>query len=222
MQPLSRLTHLPERHSIDPHLKGMPIGQIIDLAISGSDVMRGKRFITENMILTGYIGRVKSAIRYACAANGIPFPYEKFGKVRIKAKSASVVRHEFWPEKVNVILAKAAERERPEEAIVPLLALLTGARIGELVCLQKATLVSTAGKHIFNLTTSQYASSRSLKTENSRRFMVVHDLLVELGFVDWVASFRNAEDFCFLDFIERKIRPVPLQSDFNGFSSNGT
>ncbi|EAS50152.1 hypothetical protein SI859A1_01514 [Aurantimonas manganoxydans SI85-9A1] len=216
-----RLTHLPERHSIDPQLRGMSVSQIIEMATQNSDVMRHKRFITEVTIMTGYVGRVKSALRYACAAAGVPFPYEKFGKVRIKAQSASVVRHGFWPEKINVILSASAERQKPEEAIVPLLALLTGARIGELVWLQKAGLVSTQRKYIFNLTNSHLATGRSFKSENARRFMVVHDRLVELGFADWVHSFRSGDDFLFPGFHRAKKPAGAASKRFQRLSRNG-
>lgn len=195
----SRLSHLPQKHSISPRWRQKTAVQIIE----EHEEKRHPRveYLTENTIINNFVGRVKTAIRWLSAESGIDNPFRE--KIRIVAPAArsSVIRHGFTIEQVNSLIEHAAFARKPDEAWLPLVALLTGARIGELVMTCPDEIEQRNGIWVMDMTRQgrdHRASPRSLKTETSRRYVVLHQKLIELGFHRWATD--AGREWVFEDF----------------------
>ena len=187
----TELTHLPERHGVVPQWKGWKVSEIISDVKQGSRAP-GRGYLTESTIATGYVGRVKQILRYLCATYETPFPFEAYSRVKINAQSHSVVRHGLDSDTVNTLLRESASGKTPEVVFGPVLALLTGARIGEIVGLQTSDLRFSDGVWVLDLTMNgQLRGMKKLKTDNAKRLITLHRALVDLGFVDWAQGVQK-------------------------------
>jgi integrase len=88
--------------------------------------------------------------------------------------------------------------ESAEEAWLPLLALFTGGRRGELAALTAADVrrESSIGEMLW--ITENRESGKTLKTKNSQRVVLVHPELVRLGFLEFVQRRREDGDGAWL------------------------
>lgn len=80
---------------------------------------------------------------------------------------------------------------------VPLIAAYTGARLMEIVQLQKADVQTIGDVTFINLTTD--GGDKWLKTRGAKRRIPVHPALVKAGFLDLVAKVKNPADRLFPD-----------------------
>ncbi|CDX60230.1 putative integrase/resolvase recombinase protein [Mesorhizobium plurifarium] len=80
---------------------------------------------------------------------------------------------------------------------VPLIAAYTGARLMEIVQLQKADVQTIGDVTFFNITTD--GGDKWLKTRGSKRRIPVHPALVTAGFLDFVAKVKSPSDRLFPD-----------------------
>jgi|GEM_PF-7082500 len=88
---------------------------------------------------------------------------------------------------------------------VPVLALHTGMRLGEICSLQAKDIKRLDGITFFDLVENE---QRLLKTKNAARVIPVHRQLVRLGFIDWLEKGRfEANDYLFAE--------LPLNSKNN-------
>ena len=71
---------------------------------------------------------------------------------------------------------------------VPLVALYSGMREGEILQLEPADIKTEEGVRYFNVTDEGNIPNKSLKNESSRRRVPIHEKLLELGFMDYVAD----------------------------------
>jgi integrase len=195
----SRLSHLPQKHSISPRWRKKTAVQVIE----EHEEKRPPHveYLTENTIINNFVGRVKTAIRWLAAESGIDNPFRE--KIRIVAPAArsSVIRHGFTIEQVNSLIEHAAFARKADEAWLPLVALLTGARIGELIMTCPDEIEQRNGIWVMDMTRQgrdHRASPRSLKTETSRRYVVLHQKLIELGFHRWATDSKR--EWVFEDF----------------------
>lgn len=95
-------------------------------------------------------------------------------------------------ENVNKFLKIAAECKRPDDRFLPLLAVLTGARLGEIVDLTVDDVRLTPGGHwMISLADDLDEDERQLKTDAARRVIALHDIFIEAGFLDWVEGIRR-------------------------------
>ncbi len=185
-----KLTFLPERHKLDRHWRDMGIAEVI----AENEAERHPRatYLCEKTILTNYVGRVKTAIRWIAADSKVDYPFENAGNISVMAMGQSVIRHGLPFETVNLLLKEASLANAPEEIWLPLVGLLTGARLGELVYLQPCDVRAENGVYIADLTGQLgqpgRTTRRQLKTVNSRRYVVLHAELIRLGFLEWVAE----------------------------------
>lgn len=74
---------------------------------------------------------------------------------------------------------------------LPVLGLLTGARLGELAQLRLADVRRDGPDEPLNLDINQEGEGRYLKTKSSRRKVPVHPALMDIGFVDYVTARRR-------------------------------
>lgn len=199
----SRLSHLPQKHSVSPRWRNRDIVEII----AENEERRSPRveYLTENTIINNFVGRVKTAIRWLCVESGVDNPFREQIRIVAPAARSSVIRHGFTIEQVNSLIEHAAFAKKADEAWLPVVALLTGTRIGELVGLCPDEIEQRNGIWVMDLTRqeSDYRPSpRSLKTETSRRYVVLHRRLIELGFHKWATDDRR--EWVFEDFHRAK------------------
>lgn len=115
--------------------------------------------------------------------------------------SESVQRVPFTVAELNVWFAAAARETRPDLKWLPLLATLTGARVGELIHLQ--------GKDVYKINETQWVADlttdlviegeqteRQIKNKSSRRLFGLHSVLRQTAFFDHCAK-RKDEDWLF-------------------------
>ena len=86
--------------------------------------------------------------------------------------------------------AAAVKRREPHYRWLPLLGLITGMRLSEIVYLKPGDIVDFEGHQVFDLRRFM-TSGRPLKTKTSRRVVPVHPLLHETGFMVWVRDNRH-------------------------------
>lgn len=89
---------------------------------------------------------------------------------------------------------------------LPLVGLLTGMRLGELVYLQPKDIVEIDGHTVIDLRLplliNRKEVERSLKTETSPRIVALHPFLTESGFIQWA---RNRRVWVFGEFHKAKV-----------------
>ena len=88
----------------------------------------------------------------------------------------------------------------------PLIALFTGARLGEIVTLQADAIEQDADSGVFVMNIATAQSGPKGKNENSRRRVPVPDALMSLGLIDYVQHVRTLGGMAL--FPHRKINPT--------------
>lgn len=124
------------------------------------------------------------------------------------AAQPSIVREGLTATAISKWFAISAQAERADDRWLPLLGMLTGARLGELVGLTAEDLQDRDGRLVFNLSrrfvdvrveaddedvevearapgTDDATGPRSFKNAHSRRLVTIHNFLKECGFVSW-------------------------------------
>ncbi len=194
-----KLTFLPERHTIMPKWRDRTIADII--AENEIKLDPKATYLCDKTILVTYVGKVKTAIRWLCAENEVEYCFRDAPKIVVAANGEGVIRYGLPYETVNRLLSQAARSRESADIWMPVVALLTGARIGELVFLQKRDIRQVNGVWVADLTrqieVGDERSRRRLKTAQSRRLMVLHKKLIELGFVEWAMRRSNPSPWVF-------------------------
>ncbi|WP_336056858.1 tyrosine-type recombinase/integrase [Nitratireductor sp. CH_MIT9313-5] len=106
---------------------------------------------------------------------------------------------------INKWLKDAASQSEPHRRWVPLLALLTGMRLSEIVYLRASDLVLHEGHLIVDLRRDMDVDGvtvkRPLKTKSSKRIVALHRLLHDCGFISWA---QEQQGYLFSDFHKAK------------------
>lgn len=212
----ARLQYLPERHTVDPAWKGMTLVQAIDANEKRSGRAETISFTT---VKVGYIGKIKTAIRWLCANYRVRYPFEYGHTLIPKALPPPDARLVLDNNRLNKLFAHCAanaDEKRPEDVWLPLLAYLTGARLGELVSIQPHNIEQQHGVYVVNLTgriiDSKGVRNRPIKNRESLRSFALHNSLQELGFIKWVEDQTGAgHEYLFPDLHAAK-RPTHAAS----------
>ncbi|WLA99883.1 tyrosine-type recombinase/integrase [Bradyrhizobium elkanii] len=213
-----RLQHLPERHTVDPAWKGMTLVQAIEENENRSRSNRVET-ISFTTVKIGYIGKVKTAIRWLCANHHVGYPFKYAHTLIPKDLPTPTIRFGLDTDQLNKLFAHCAadaDERRPEDVWLPLLAFLTGARLGELVSIQPHNIRQRHGVYVVDLTgrimDSDGIRNRPLKTRESLRLFALHDSLTKLGFIDWVQQQKRAgHEYVFPD-LHSAARPTHAAS----------
>lgn len=130
------------------------------------------------------------------------------GAVKVTAPRAaapSVTREGLSVEALNLWLADAATYPDPHVRWLPLIGLLTGMRLAEIVFLQGRDICLVDGNLVIDLRSPVLVGGiekpRPLKTPTSRRLVALHPILQEVGFVAWA---QGIEGFLFPEFHDSK------------------
>lgn len=196
------LTRVPKNMSVVPHLKGKTHQQAAD----HNDRLKIPRpTMTTKTIETNYFSPLKHFFRQMAAEHRFQSPFGD-ADVRMDGRD-SVKRRPFKVEQLNIWFAHAAQEERADMKWLPLLGTITGARIAELIFLQRRDIYQM--ENAFNggnywvidlrfelIAEDGGSEERKIKTETSKRIIAVHEVFTEVGFIDYAKS-RRAADWLF-------------------------
>ena len=117
------------------------------------------------------------------------------GHVTMPRSAAPAIDREGLPvNHINIWMAAAVERPVNHGHFhwMPLVGLITGMRLGELVFLQNTDFVEIEGNLVIDLRKPLVVRGRErarpLKTKTSKRLVAVHQLLHDVGFVEWAKA----------------------------------
>lgn len=163
--------------------------------------------------IKGHIGRLSEVLGYGEAKKMLTFnPAADFKRGgRREMLRAQDERDVFSPEELDLIFSQDWFKNgagnffvksnwtfwKPLYYWLPLLGLLTGGRLNELSQLYLDDIKqSEADKEVwyidFNMVQSGKIADKSLKTANAIRIVPIHDALIKLGFLKYVAALRKA------------------------------
>jgi integrase len=213
-----RLRHLPNRHTVNGAWRGKSLKEALE---ENSSKVGSARAVTlsQTTVRANYIGKIKTAFRWLCAEHKVKYPFA-YAHVLIPTDLPTPAeRYSLDADQINALFKKCASeshKKRPEDVWLPLLAYLTGARLGELVGLQVTDIIVYNKEDVVDLSTrvkdENGIRNRQIKNSESRRRFVLHRKLRELGFIDWVEEQRKAgHKFLFPD-LHRAVRPTHAAS----------
>ncbi|TWB45496.1 site-specific integrase [Nitrospirillum pindoramense] len=190
------LLKIPANYSKMAHLKGMSLKELVALP-------PGEKTLSLKTV-DKYFGMQRTFFHWCVAEDYLQkVPGEKL--TLPAPPPASEARYPYSPEQLNKIFSSPVytgskslgRRSTPGSLIVrdgrywiPLVALFTGARLGEIVQLLVSDIKERDGCVFFDL--NQYGGEKkNFKTESSKREVPIHPGLVDLGFMGYVGALRQ-------------------------------
>jgi len=167
--------------------------------------LQGVKGLSESTLVNNYLGKVKTILRDGCAGEGIPFTLE--GVRIVIPKGVPKARHRLAPDyaALNRVFRAGIKSGMLAEAILPLLGFLTGRRLGLLTFLRREDILRYHDCWVVPPRDSVWDGTRwvavPFKTDESLTYFVLHDVLGEIGFVDWA---RRGQGFMFESLHEAK------------------
>lgn len=195
------LARVPANYMKEPRIRDMTRKEAADY---NDDLPPARRFetLSGKAIDTNYFSPLRMFFRTMGAEHDFRSPLSDISvTIPIDAKE-SVERSPFTVEELNIWFKAAAKEKRADLKWLPLLGTLTGARVGELIFLQGKDIYQVAnGWFVADLTTSLdipdgSQKKRQIKNAPSRRLFALHEVLMEVGFIDYCQS-RSHEDWLF-------------------------
>ncbi|MDB5620368.1 tyrosine-type recombinase/integrase [Tardiphaga sp.] len=207
-----KLQYLPKRHTVDPKWRGMTLEDAIaaNKKISEDDREESLSYGTARV---GYIGKIKTAIRWLCAKHKVRYPFD-YRYVHIpKGMPLPEDRYPLSKDQLNALFRECtrdATLKRPDDVWLPLLGYLTGARLGELVGLRTQDVKLVDGVWTGRLSArvesekslalsnrkrkrahKRGRKNRQVKNPDSIRRFALHQKFEDFGFIDWVDRQRD-------------------------------
>ncbi|KRB61369.1 hypothetical protein ASE04_21095 [Rhizobium sp. Root708] len=128
-----------------------------------------------------------------------------------KDAKEAIVRQPLSVSSLNIWILDSVtpgKMKKPHKAWLPLVGLLTGMRMAELVYLQKTDIVKIDGNEVFDLRLPLLIKGeqvdRPTKTKTSQRIVAIHPLLHECGFIDYAKKIRAPDGFIFSRYLNAK------------------
>lgn len=174
--------------------------------------------LAEKTLREGYIAVVKAAVHSGMTPHDYKSPFAGAALTYPDTARSSVPTEPLGYSKVQRLFEVGTASGMLDEAILPLLAFLTGRRLGLLIHLrgndfrekfQDVWVAQTAGI----VQTPDGWKRIPVKTTASTSFFVLHQFLVEIGFVDWAKS--QGDEFLFRELM-RLADPSKSASSYMG------
>lgn len=184
------LRKVPSRPPND--VRALPIAKQVVWA-GHNDMQR----LSQAAINKNFLG-VKAALNHAYNETSIltdPYwrnPFDGFSK---KPKQAENPVRRFTDEQIGLIFSSDLYKPKTAEKFwVPLVLFYTGARLTEISQIHVSDVLTDPIPHIVleNLEDEDPVAAKKLKNESSHRTVPLHRALLDMGFLDYVASMRNA------------------------------
>lgn len=196
------LVRVPQNHIKLPAIREMTREEAADY---NDHLPSRKRLptLTEKTIDTNYLSPLRTFFRDIAADNQFRSPLAD-ADVRISnAATGSVERIPFETSELNLWFAHSAGEARADAKWLPLLATITGARIGELVYLQGKDVclmqAKDASEHwVIDLRNDIELADgemekRKIKNKGSRRLIALHQVFADVGFIEYAQSCRGGD-----------------------------
>lgn len=174
--------------------------------------------LAEKTLREGYIAVVKAAVHSGMTQHDYKSPFAGATLIYPETARSSVPTEPLSYTKIQRLFEVGTASGMLDEAILPLLAFLTGRRLGLLIHLrgsdfrekfQGVWVAQTAGI----VQTPNGWKRLPTKTPASASFFVLHRFLVEIGFVDWAKS--QGDEFLFRELM-RLADPSKSASSYMG------
>ncbi|QDE39872.1 site-specific integrase [Luteibacter pinisoli] len=165
-----------------PAYKGLTVAQVLETA----DKIGAKRL--SPVTVNNKVAFVRGFFEYVRLTNGLRF--NPFDSVALPAPVAQFVRLPFTaPELASIFHPAHLKRLlAPQGYWLPVLAHFTGGRLREISQLYVDDIEIILGMPVVHF--SDRFPGQQLKNESSRRVVPLHDELIDLGFLDYVATVR--------------------------------
>ncbi|WP_086994796.1 hypothetical protein [Rhizobium sullae] len=196
------LARVPANRSKIKSFKGMTLKEMGE-ANSKLPADQRRRCLSETTV-GSYLSEVKNI--WSRVAAGVPGLRDMGAyKVTMPTEAEEAIdRDPLLLTSVNLWLRSASESaliRKPHKVWLPLVGLLTGMRLAELVYLQKADIVDVEGNEVLDLRLPLWIDGqevdRPVKTKASKRIVAIHPLLRETGFVEYMKTCKTKTGFVF-------------------------
>ncbi|MGQ3076589.1 MULTISPECIES: hypothetical protein [Rhizobium/Agrobacterium group] len=156
--------------------------------------------IAKNTLQDGYVAIVKSALRSGMTSWSYKDPFVGLTLRYSKAHRASRPSVPLSSQQLSSVFRTGVQSGYLDSALLPLLAYLTGRRIGLLTFL-KGSDIREKYENVWVAQTDEIVEIDDVwqrvpvKTEESLKFFVLHDFFREIGFIEWAR--RQGNNFLF-------------------------
>lgn len=186
------LAKVPANLVKEPKLRGMTRQEAADYNI-GLPTEHRYDTLTAKAIDANYLSPLRKFFREMGAEHEFRSPLADMSPPIPPGARESVERVPFTVEELNVWFKAAAQAKRPDLKWLPLLATLTGARVGELIHLQGKDIYKiNEALWVADLTTDLVINGeeqdRQIKNKGSRRLFALHSVLEQTAFYDYLAK----------------------------------
>lgn len=182
------LTNFPSNLKKNKQFRDLPLDEVITL-IRNDDLPKCRIISTKTV--NKNLMRVNSIFSYAQArgyTNGNPAYKLKI----LEKKKKSEEREPYSTEDLEKLFSSPVymkvQKDRPERFWIPLIALFSGARLGEICQLYKSDIKQEFGIPYIDINDE---ADKVLKSVSSRRWVPVSPVLIKLGFLSYVKSVKE-------------------------------
>lgn len=170
------------------------------LEIIAGNLGRRKLAIALNTLKDGYVTIIKSALRYGVSHFGYDYPLEgmalRYPDLARRAQTTQPLSYA----KISSLLRTGVSSGLMEEAMLPLLGLLTGRRLGLLLHMRGWDIEEKfSGVWVVNTGSVRCVEGvwtrEPHKTDASLTFFVLHKFFSDIGFVEWAVAQGDAPLF---------------------------
>jgi len=183
------LSQLPTNYTRTPRFKNLSLHQLTELAaneelktIAAATVKKKFNFI-------------KSLFKYASQEEWID--KDRATGITI-AKGVSKKRAPYSPEELNSIFTSTKDTDRKSDFWLPRIGLTTGMRSNEILQLTTSDIRQTSDIWYFDINEDmdvEAGQAKKTKTDNSRRSVPVPEVLIKVGFIDYVQAIGSGRLF---------------------------
>ncbi len=182
------LTKFPKNLRKKQGLRDMQLPDIVSGIISGE--LKEYETISTTTVNKNFI-RVNAVFHYAHKNGYIPVNYADGLRIKRK-KKADEERERYSTEDLKTLFHSPVYSKvpvkRPERFWIPLIALHTGCRMGEICQLHKKDITVVDGIHCFAINEE---GDKTIKTAESKRLVPISPVLIKLGFLRYVESVKH-------------------------------
>ncbi|MGD9475987.1 hypothetical protein [Shinella sp. G-2] len=199
------LSRVPRNRSKIALFKWLTLKQTVDL--NGKLPLDQRKPCLSETTVASYLSEVKNI--WSQVSAGV-MGLRDMGAYRVsmpKDAAASIDRQPLAAPSLNIWLRDAATprlMNKPHKAWLPLAGLLTGMRLAELVYLQRTDIVDVEGNEVIDLTRPLSVGGKEIdlpvKTKTLKRYVAIHPLLHDTGFIEYAKSVTSPDGFVFGHF----------------------
>ena len=199
------MARLPKNRTKHREFDGL---SLVDVAAKNDGLKKGKQPRLSKTTVSGHLSEIKSIWAQATAGVEGVKDITKYRVTTPKAAQDAIDREALPMSSLNTWMQSAASTRHlvrnPGKAWLPVVGLLTGMRLAEILFLQKSDFVVIDGQLVIDLREPLLIQGkkvpRPIKGPTSKRIVAIHPLLRTIGFLDFVNAVRSPNGFLFSQF----------------------